>query len=219
MPTLSKNKILTLILAACMATVLMVTGCAPNADGEAEEGKKNDPGLEASATEWSPDTDCAACHSAEASSAGETGALYSTHSVHESMSACADCHVDKDGSLAKAHNNYTSEKAKPPTKLNKTDVSEDVCTTGGCHSISDLVAATSDYQGLADSNGLAVNPHEMVEDEHHKVGGSANADIQCSSCHKMHENGGAESKAVLDTALTKCITCHHAEVFECNTCH
>lgn len=37
------------------------------------------------------------------------------------------------------------------------------------------------------------------------------ADIVCADCHAMHSAGS--------TAAETCVSCHHAGVYECNTCH
>ena len=104
-----------------------------------------------------------------------------------------------------------------PKKLKNTAVSEETCLTSGCHSMDELVAATASSTVLTDSNGTVKNPHEMLIDENHIA--NSNADLACSSCHKMHEENGAESQAVAESAQAKCTGCHHQNVYECGTCH
>ena len=67
------------------------------------------------------------------------------------------------------------------------------------------VALTAGVTELTDSNGTMVNPHEVMGlTEGH-------ADIVCADCHAMHSAGS--------TAAETCVSCHHAGVYECNTCH
>ena len=219
MSTSNKKKATVAVLVVLAWGMLAAFGCTPKEGEGSVRSDGTDSNQSAATAAWSAEADCATCHIAEADSAIDASTLYSTHSVHENMSECIDCHADTDEVLTGAHKNYQGEKAKVPAKLKKSDVSEAVCTTSGCHSIDELVATTADYTELAGSNGKIVNPHTMISDEFHKVDGSNGADIQCSSCHKMHETGGIEDRAVLETASKKCAACHHSGVFECNTCH
>ena len=62
---------------------------------------------------------------------------------------------------------------------------------------------------LTDKNGTTANPHDLPQNADH-----TNADLACATCHKLHGEDPIEQ-----TALKACIDCHHAEVFECGTCH
>ena len=94
-----------------------------------------------------------------------------------------------------------------PKKLKKTSVEAETCQAAGCHDLSkdEMLALTADVTELTDSEGTMVNPHDVIgKTEGH-------ADILCSDCHNMH-------KAKTNPADT-CVSCHHAGVYECNTCH
>ena len=60
---------------------------------------------------------------------------------------------------------------------------------------------------LTDMNGTIVNPHALPESADH-------AEVSCVSCHQMHAAGSIEKKA-----QRACASCHHADVYECYTCH
>lgn len=80
------------------------------------------------------------------------------------------------------------------------------CTT--CHNLDDVKAATEDSTVLTDINGTVVNPHDLPAIEDH-------AGITCASCHKTHEVSESTEKSAKRT----CASCHHADVYECYTCH
>ena len=80
------------------------------------------------------------------------------------------------------------------------------CTT--CHNPDDVKAATEDSVVLTDVNGTVVNPHDLPAVEDH-------AGITCASCHKSHEVSESTEKSAKRT----CASCHHADVYECYTCH
>ena len=77
-----------------------------------------------------------------------------------------------------------------------------------CHSVEDIKAATEDSTVLTDVNGTVVNPHDLPAVEDH-------AGIECASCHKSHEVTESTEKSAKRT----CASCHHADVYECYTCH
>ena len=60
---------------------------------------------------------------------------------------------------------------------------------------------------LVDANGLEVNAHTMV-------GNVTHDGIECVSCHEIHDDTlpAEQGKKI-------CNSCHHADVFECFTCH
>ena len=76
-----------------------------------------------------------------------------------------------------------------PKRLTKTKVDDTLCLA--CH----------------DQEELVENPHALPETENHTA-------IACSDCHKMHS-----PETAAETAKAKCLSCHHEDVFECNTCH
>ena len=77
-----------------------------------------------------------------------------------------------------------------------------------CHATEDIVAATAECTALTDDNGTVVNPHDLPAVADH-------AELACASCHKKHDVGGGIDK----TAQRSCVSCHHAYVYECYTCH
>ena len=115
---------------------------------------------------------------------------------------CVACHSDEEG-LAVGHKNLNS--GKEARRLKKSKVDSEVCTT--CHKAEDLAGKTADYRGLTDSNGTVVNPHDLPQVESHQS-------IACTDCHQAHSG-----KQIDFTAATTCNSCHHAGVYECNTCH
>lgn len=180
---------------------------------------------------WSMDLDCALCHAKEAASLGLTAAaeegtadgakadagmtdeeLGSAHTTEVADYAqmhvqnfkfeCATCHIESEG-LEKAHKKLNS--GKEATRLKKSAVDDSICLT--CHQPEKLVEATAGYTGLTDTKGTTVNPHELPKVENHET-------IQCVDCHQVHSE-----KAITETAIAVCNSCHHAGVFECGTCH
>ncbi len=119
---------------------------------------------------------------------------------------CFTCHNDAEG-LEEAHDAKKLNSGKEARRLKKTEVSAEFCQ--GCHDRQALAGVTADYQGLVDKNGLAVNPHDLPQNDSH-------AGLACVSCHAAHPDEGA---VIQDQAMGQCISCHHAEVFECHTCH
>ena len=101
----------------------------------------------------------------------------------------------------------TLDSEKKKQTLKKTEVPEAACV--GCHDKEDLVAATSSSMVLTDKNGLTVNPHDLPVNDDHTAKG-----LTCASCHKIHAD---EPSAEVAPGI--CLNCHHADVYECNTCH
>ena len=180
---------------------------------------------------WSMDLDCALCHAKEAASLGLTAAaeegtadgakadagmtdeeLGSAHTTEVATYArmhvqdfkfeCTTCHIESEG-LEKAHKKLNS--GKEATRLKRSAVDDSICLT--CHQPEKLIEATADYTGLTDTKETTVNPHDLPKVENHKT-------IQCVDCHQVHSE-----KAITETAIAVCNSCHHAGVFECGTCH
>lgn len=149
---------------------------------------------------WSIQSDCVSCHTAEARGGGTHSTVYANHKDL----ACPECHTDEASSLSATHKDYSN--AKPPTKLTTTKVEITVCKQ--CHSDQDLTDKTLNSTTLTDKNGTVVNPHNMPEVNEHI------AARNCASCHKMHQGDSAE-----EVTKKLCISCHHESVYECNTCH
>lgn len=192
--------------------------------------------------EWSIDLDCTICHAKQAESLGvleaeandeaeadekadasEADAAagaeeaeaeaadaddeairdFAAQHVQDFGLTCVTCHEDSP-ELAKAHNKLNS--GKESKRLKKTKVTSEVCL--GCHVQEDLADATADFEGIVDEKGTVVNPHALPENDSH-------ADITCLTCHKVHDT----EDSVADNAMSACLGCHHAGVFECGTCH
>lgn len=77
-----------------------------------------------------------------------------------------------------------------------------------CHDLDDIREATKDSAVLTDVNGTVVNPHDLPEVAEH-------AEVVCAGCHKTHEVTESTAKS----AARACASCHHADVYECYTCH
>ncbi|KUO62669.1 MAG: hypothetical protein APF84_06880 [Gracilibacter sp. BRH_c7a] len=197
----AKKKIF--ILAAYFFVLLVTFFLTVCAIQQAESAKtlKNEPSpSEDTVAWWSPSIDCLGCHTEEATSVND--ASYPVFIHYKQGFSCATCHADNEN-LAKAHEGATDSK-RMPTKLKTTKVEEQACLS--CHNKEDLVEKTCDVL-LVDSEGTSVNPHELSENESHAL-------INCNNCHSMHS-----SKTFQEQATLTCLSCHHAEVFECGTCH
>ena len=126
-------------------------------------------------------------------------------------SECGTCHATEQASyddaacVASTHEGKTASDTMPK-KLKKTEVPDDACLS--CHygAREELVAATVDV-AVVDSKGTAVNPHDVTPSEQHDT-------IRCADCHGMHD-----AEKLADKADAECASCHHADVFECYTCH
>lgn len=151
---------------------------------------------------WSVDSDCSPCHVKQAESA--TDASYQLCTSHSSLS-CISCHTDEEG-LAQAHADVRPEDTKGAKKLKKTAVEDSVCLS--CHENDYTPEATAHVTVLADKNGTAVNPHALPDTATHEEKKS------CANCHDMHSD-----KSIEDAAVAYCRSCHHKDVYECNTCH
>lgn len=144
-------------------------------------------------------SDCTICHETQSESLGTTNCLAGMHASRQAA-GCADCHADEEG-LAQVHQEVDGP--KNVRALKSTQVDEDACLK--CHGThEDLAEKTADYTGTTDSNGTTVNPHALPDVEGHSK-------LTCAYCHPGH-------KSTEDPAQT-CLTCHHANVYECNTCH
>ena len=199
-PRRGMRRLLALIVAGAVAGCLLAAGCAPQprsvqpaAESEAEEA------AQPAAFTWSADADCAMCHDKEAASQQDAACGAAQHGDV----ACVTCHSDEAG-LATAHEGAAAD-GKGATALVQTAVAEEVCA--GCHDVAALAEATADSTVLTDSEGTVVNPHAIPENGDHEA-------TECTSCHKMHSSTGVEK-----TATRYCKSCHHTDVYQCNTCH
>lgn len=144
---------------------------------------------------------CTACHVNEAEAAQDEKTLSSLHADV----LCMTCHDDEE-TLDELH---AKTKAKRmPLRLKKTSVEDETCLA--CHEEqpgTDEFLALSEGNPLVDANGLEVNAHEMVGREGHEG-------IGCVSCHEVHDEADPQARA-----QKVCQSCHHADVYECFTCH
>ena len=220
---------------AVVAAIIIAAGCSPQG-GEPKAAEGPDPAEQTAAAEpasdWSLATDCATCHSAEAATTTEASLGAGVHAttagtdcatchsaeaattseaslgagVHATAAGtdCATCHSD-EAALATVHQGADATGAMPQ-KLRKTTVEAQTCQAAGCHDLSaeELGALTADITDLTDSKGTTVNPHEVMGLT------AGHGDIACSDCHGMHRE---------TVAADTCVGCHHAGVYECNTCH
>ena len=194
-----------IIALASFAIVACLAGCAPQSPSNGSAKADATGSQNAAATmdvSFSQDSDCTVCHAVESESMGDSTCLASLSS-HTTME-CLSCHEYGSG-LEKAHEKV-SPGDTPREGLRRTKVDDAVCTP--CHDYAELVSKTASSTVLTDSEGTTANPHEVL------ATGEGHADVQCSSCHKMHK---AEDTAT--TANNLCLSCHHAEVYECGTCH
>ena len=82
-------------------------------------------------------------------------------------------------------------------------IENELCFT--CHgSYEALAEKTADGTVLTDKTGTVVNPHAIPANGEH------NEEPACKNCHKMHGDSDPQEY---------CRSCHHADVYECGTCH
>lgn len=147
------------------------------------------------------DIACLACHEGEATVLDGPESLMATHI--DAGAVCTTCHSE-ERTLSLVHKKINGKKA--PSSLKRTKVADEVCLT--CHDdVKKLVNATVPKQ-VEDEKGVKANPHDLPSNESHD-------DVRCANCHKLHEADPDVSKEALST----CLSCHHAGVFECGTCH
>ena len=181
-----KNKAHAGLVAAAVLLTVGLAACAPSGSNS---------------TEWSIDSDCTECHTAEAASSQDSSCLAATHETND----CTDCHTETTA-LEEAHEEVTSEDTMP-TKLTKSnEIASEVCLV--CHeSWEALAEETAETTTLTDSEGTTVNPHDLPD-------GHVDDKVTCTDCHEVHTGSDLE-----ETATDFCTNCHHQNVYECNTCH
>lgn len=193
-----------LCIVCLLGATLGLAGCAPQSPRDTNDSPEAKDPVTSVEFAWTPDADCSMCHTTESASMTDQSCLASTH--EKEGNTCATCHTDTAG-LEKAHEGATPELAeKKATKLRDTTIDENSCFS--CHgSYEELASETADSTVLADSQGTVVNPHAIPDSEDH-------ADTDCSSCHVMHSD-----EPDTESAPEYCISCHHANVYQCHTCH
>lgn len=195
-----KKYLAILSVVVILFTVSMLAACAPSSDEATVAGESQEDVANVDA--WSPDSSCETCHIDQAESMTNSACLVSFHPDNK----CTDCHA-VDDTLTSVHEGVVPGD-KVPKGLKETKVDESQCES--CHSLEDIAAATEDLEVLTDANQTVVNPHAIPDVADH-------AEIQCSDCHAMHEEGGLELTD--NNAKRLCGSCHHANVYECHTCH
>lgn len=199
-------KIVAMAVVVLAVGAVCAAGCSPQSSDQTASSNSQGSDASQAATQatWSLDTECTMCHDTESGTMKDGASGASAH-VQQAQATCATCHTDEQG-LASVHKGKTASDAMPK-QLKKTAVEAQTCQASGCHdkTADEMVALTASYTGLVDTKGTQVNPHEVMGLT------AGHADITCSNCHNMHE----AEVAAADT----CVACHHAGVYECNTCH
>jgi hypothetical protein len=199
-----RKRMLVVLAALSVTGALVLFACAPqtNTEGQGSSQSETDESqtLSTAQVEWGAETDCTPCHEVEKQSMSDSVYLASRHTDQR----CTSCHGDI-ATLEAVHADTTAS-SRAPKRLKKTEVDEKLCLS--CHygSQEALHEATTDAK-LVDKNGLEISPHNIP-----KV--SSHATIACADCHSMHK-----ATPTHEQAKALCAGCHHAEVFECGTCH
>lgn len=204
-----KSRLARLALGLCIVgSMVAFTACAPQAKVP-DPAADNPPAADnqassesASDLPWSPEVDCSVCHSAESDSAESLDCLAQTHTAAGTL--CADCHNDQEA-LATVHEKDAGK--TPPAKLRTTKVTTKTCLSCHEHDSMEAIAARAGDISIADDKGTAANPHQLPSNPDHDS-------LTCTECHVSHRETDT-----LEEARGTCLSCHHAGVFECGTCH
>lgn len=197
-----KKRAVALVGIVAVFVMSAVCSCAPSV---VEEGAQDSASSqEEVAFAWTADSDCGTCHVEAVESFDDQACSASMHP--DLKDDCFSCHVDEQG-LGEAHDGVSMGDKKKRPVLKDTEVPQETCIE--CHPKDEIVAKTASSTALTDKNGLTVNPHDVPENDDH-----AGAGITCSTCHKPHSQDPVQK-----TASETCLNCHHADVYECNTCH
>lgn len=200
-----------LAVAALTATLLGCSPSQPTADtGSGAAAEQNvgeassDDAAAGQPVNWTMESDCVTCHTAEAASATDSACPQGT--AHEAQGVtCVTCHTD-EAVLSQAHDGVAMGD-KPATKPSVVTVDEATCIA--CHGeLSEMAALTADSTALTDDKGTTVNPHERPAGEKHDENPTT-----CTDCHNNH------SKDLPKDDMKYCAQCHHRGTFECGTCH
>ena len=182
--------------------------------------------------------DCSSCHVAEtASFEKDANSLASEHLALKQE--CADCHDTSDRGFTIVHKK-TEGKAMPTT-LKRTKASAENCSS--CHDevnphdlphneSHDALTCFSchGFHGLFASNATAQSASAEAAELAPGQNADARTDIQANgkasapmSADASGQNGASDTTGPLattyDDARSLCISCHHAGVYECGTCH
>lgn len=200
--TRSKRLSFLVIVAAIIVIAAIIGGCSPNRSQEGRTDKTSEQSSESPAaaidmTQWNSESDCTTCHTVEGGSMENSACVGSRHSDM----ACIACHVD-NGELTEIHQ---AAKNSKPGKIKRLEspIKNEFCFT--CHgSYESLAELTVGVTVLTDKSGTTINPHAIPTNAEHDT------DPACKDCHAMH--GDSDPQAY-------CRSCHHADVYECGTCH
>lgn len=189
--------------AGALMLCIILAACAPQGapSGTGDEENPSDATAAAAAFTWTAESDCGTCHDNDVASFDDASCPASQHV--DMRDQCMTCH--NDPAMEKAHEKVTLDSEKKKATLKRTAVARETCLS--CHDAAELAAATSESTALTDKNGTTVNPHDLPANEDHES-------MNCSSCHKLHT-----ADAPGEAAQATCKNCHHAEVYECGTCH
>lgn len=208
-------------VAVCAALVLSVEAGSALAKGKLGGSKEEVKGDYV----WTIESECTQCHEKQGKSTADDKYLASKHAALD----CRYCHdyqlpeesqtdeaqkadeatdaqveaEDAPLTLEAAHAGVHTLEVVKKNSLRNTAVPEEACLS--CHQLEKIQQATADCEVLKDANGLVVNPHDLIPGEQHEG-------ILCANCHIMHSSDPA-------AAYRACVSCHHAEVWECGTCH
>lgn len=210
--TKTTNKALAILAIAVMTLALAVVlgsvvGCSPQQSGsdapKEEQGQKEDP-MATQAVDWTMDTDCSTCHTAEAGTMADSKIPQA--SGHADMK-CVQCHTE-EATLKTAHEGVTYAD-KPASKPTVVTVDAETCQTSDCHgTMEEMAVLTADSQEFKDEKGLVQNPHDYLSNEQHDL-----MNPTCTDCHNIHSDN------LQKDAIMWCAQCHHKGVFQCGTCH
>lgn len=182
------------------------TGSAGGASTEAadEGGVDADDPMAGQPVNWTMESDCAICHTAEAESASDASCPQDVAHEAEGIT-CNQCHTQEDV-LSTAH---ADVKYGDKTATKATVATVDPATCISCHGdLAEVATLTADSTVLTDDKGTTVNPHERPAGQKHEENPAT-----CTDCHNNH------SKDLPKDAMKYCAQCHHRGVFECGTCH
>jgi len=202
----------TVFLVALLATM---TACAPQQDSAtspqdtaAKPTAESNDESEGSAPEtislnFTMESDCASCHKTPMESEQNTLTVASIHAAQGDIS-CITCH-NQEQELTQAHANAKS--MDEPKNLKTAKISEETCIE--CHgSYEDLSEYTKNVTVLTDVDGLTINPHSAKQ-----LNAEHESEITCMKCHTEHKEIDEKK------SQNYCMNCHHAQVYECYTCH
>jgi predicted CXXCH cytochrome family protein len=182
---------------------LLLLACSPRSTAKTSVNDQNETEQQnVISIQWSPETDCGACHIVEAESAANPSCDAYLHTT----TSCVDCH-DNTNKLKTMHEDVTTAD-RMPTRLKQTTVTEETCV--GCHALDEAHIEATATEALVDINETKVNPHNLPATET-----DSHAEIICSDCHEMHDSAAKR----VEKATKLCQSCHHSGVYECYTCH